>query len=58
MQDFENLIANLLVGQQKLLLNNKKLENINKNFFILNSYIKPFYKNYTLVFATIYQLIA
>ena len=36
----------------------KKLVNINKVFFILNSYIKLFFKNYTLVFATIYQLIA
>ena len=32
-------------------------ENINKNLFILGSYIKLFYENYTLVFATIYQLI-
>ena len=34
-----------------------KYYNINKNLFIFNSYIKLFYKNYTLVFATIYQLI-
>ena len=33
------------------------MENINKILFIFNSYIKLFYKNYTLVFATIYQLI-
>ena len=34
-----------------------RVVNINKNFFIFTSYIKLFCKNYTLLFATIYQLI-